>query len=257
MHALRRIGQALVPVEVWRGQRRAWPPATRRAWPARLRAIARGGRAVPERTAPGDNPPVRGALVRDGRLVRLRAHVPGNRAAFQRWYADDEIVKLLRHDQSTLTAAQSRSYFDRIILPLSARGLSYAIHEAATDELIGTTALTDLTTGDRSALFRIVIGEKDRWGRGYGTEATELVAWEAFTRHGLARVRLEVFQHNERAIRAYRRVGFRSTGMHVEWVGPTNFELFVLEMVLERDVFFARQAAAGDGEPLGPPDAEA
>ena len=192
-----------------------------------------------------------GRLVREGRLVRLRSHVPANRSAFQRWYADEEIVRLLRHDQTPLSSEQSRGYFDSIILPLSARGLCFAIHETATDDLIGTTALTDLTGGNRSALFRIVIGDKERWGHGYGTEATQLVAWEAFTRLGLGQIRLEVFRHNERALGAYRRVGFREVDEHVEWVGRTRFELHVVEMVLDREDFFARQAVeAGEPEPV-------
>jgi RimJ/RimL family protein N-acetyltransferase len=197
--------------------------------------------------------------------VRLRAHVPANRAAFQRWYADDEIAQLLRHDQEPLNEIQSRGYFDTIILPLSARGLCYAIHETATDRLIGTTALTDITQpapGARSALFRIVIGEKDVWGRGYGTEATRLVAEEAFATHHLTEVRLEVFRHNPRALAAYHRVGFRVTGEHVEWVGNPRFELHVVEMALHPDdltaTVSARAAAddarAADGSPASATD---
>ncbi|HEY7030293.1 MAG TPA: GNAT family N-acetyltransferase, partial [Thermomicrobiales bacterium] len=166
-----------------------------------------------------------GEIVREGRLVRLRAHVVANRPAFQRWYADEEIARLLRHDQRPLNAIQSRGYFDTIIMPLSARGMCFAIHEAATDRLIGTTALTDVQGSERrSALFRIVIGEKDCWGLGYGTEATRLVVEEAFQTHELDAVRLEVFRHNARALAAYRRVGFRETGSHVEFVGRDRFE---------------------------------
>lgn len=194
-----------------------------------------------------NHPPTdaRGALVREGVLVRLRQHVPTNREAFQRWYADEEIARLLRHDQRPLTPEQSRSYFDTTILPLSARGLCFAIHETTTDRLIGTTALTDIQGSvRRSALFRIVIGEKDCWGKGYGTEATRLVMAEAFERHGLDVVRLEVFRHNTRAIAAYRRVGFRETGEHVEWIGRDRQELHVLEMELDRVSFLQREHAA-------------
>jgi len=185
-----------------------------------------------------DDPAPVGTLVRSGRLVRLRQHVPANRSAFQRWYADDEIARLLRHDQEPLNDIQSRGYFDTIILPMSARGFAYAIHETATDRLIGTTALTDIMARQpetRSALFRIVIGEKDTWGHGYGTEATRLVVAEAFGTHGLAQIRLEVFRHNPRALAAYRRVGFRVTGEHVERVPFSGFELNVIEMALDRD----------------------
>src|SRR5688572_25585214 len=232
------IRRAVAPLGWWRGQ----------MW-ARLRdrlEMLMGGEAlVVDFVDAGDaGAPTTGRLVREGRMVRLRAHLPRNRAAFQRWYGDEEIVRLLRHDQSPLNEAQSRAYFDTIILPLSTRDLSYAIHEVATDALIGTTALTDTWPGADSALFRIVIGEKDRWGRGYGTEATALVVWEAFTRHELQRVKLEVFRHNERAIRAYRRIGFREVGEHVEWVGGDRRELHVVEMVLERDAFLSAQDPA-------------
>ena len=176
--------------------------------------------------------------MRDGDLVRLREHVPANRDAFQRWYADPEIANLLRHDLEPLSASQSASYFDSLIMPLSQRGFCYAIHESSTDRLIGTTALTHVsrrtTTSQRSALFRILIGEKDVWGRSYGTEATRLVVAEAFETHDLTEVRLEVFRHNVRAFRAYQRVGFEVVGEHVEWVGQTRRELHVIEMRLRR-----------------------
>ncbi len=86
-------------------------------------------------------------------------------------------------------------------------------------------------TGDTtSALFRIVIGEKDARGHGYGTEATRLVMDEAFDTLGLDEVRLEVFSHNVRAAAAYQRVGFEITGEHVEWVSRRQTELRVIEM---------------------------
>jgi RimJ/RimL family protein N-acetyltransferase len=182
-----------------------------------------------------------GALVRRGRLVNLRTHVPANRDAFQRWYADREIAELLRHDLEPLTPTQSRGYFETFILPSSARGTCFAIHERKSKRLVGTTALTDRVNGRNgiSALFRIVIGEKDGWGRGYGTEATRLVAEEAFDRMGLSEIRLEVFNHNLRAIAAYSRVGFEFTGEHVEWVPRRKTELRVIEMRLSRDAFLA------------------
>lgn len=192
-----------------------------------------------------------GALVRKGRLVSLRSHVPVNREAFQRWYADREIAELLRHDLEPLTLTQSRGYFDTFILPSSARGTCFAIHERKTKRLVGTTALTDRVSGRDgvSALFRIVIGEKDVWGLGYGTEATRLVADEAFDGLGLSEIRLEVFNHNARAIAAYTRVGFEVTGDHVEWVTRKRTELRVVEMRLSREAFLAQadRDSAGSG----------
>lgn len=189
-----------------------------------------------------------GSLVRKGEQVTLRQHVPRNRDAFQRWYADPEIANLLRHDLEPLTDWQSRGYFDSFILPSSARGTCFAIHTRKGKRLVGTTAVTDISRsgGTASALFRIVIGEKDAWGQGYGTEATRLVMDEAFESLQLDEVRLEVFSHNQRAVAAYERVGFVVTGEHVEWVARRQTELRVIEMALNRADF---AAASGERQP--------
>ena len=85
-----------------------------------------------------------------------------------------------------------------------------AVHEKATNRLIGTCAFSQLDADNGSALYHITIGEKDAWGHGYGTEATWLMLRHAFETLGLHRIALYVFEFNERAIRAYRRCGFVS-----------------------------------------------
>ena len=210
--------------------------------PSFAEASGRGGfasaGASPEQATPSDSRSADGIgrLARTGVGVELRSHVPENLEAFQRWYADEEIARLLRHDQRPLNLVQSRGYFETIIMPMSARGQCWAIHETATRRLIGTTAITDISgIGRRSSFFRIVIGEKDCWGHGYGTEATALVVREGFEHLGLHEIKLEVFQHNTRARAAYERVGFRQTGAHVEFVGPHRWELHVLEMAIRKE----------------------
>lgn len=182
-----------------------------------------------------ENTPAYGELVREGERIRLRRHVPANRAAFQRWYADPEIAYLLRHDLTPLSERQSRGYFDTIILPMSLQGYCFAIHTVESDTFIGSTALTDAgPDAPQSALFRIVIGEKWAWDQGFGTEATRLVVAEAFETLGLDEVQLEVFRHNPRAISAYRKVGFHRTGAHTEFVPPEGTPLHVVEMSIHK-----------------------
>jgi len=179
-----------------------------------------------------------GFLLRDGERLELRRQIPANQAAFQRWYADEEIASLLRHDQKPLNAIQSRGYFQTVILPLTARDMAYAIHEKESGRLIGASALTDFGgRSTRHAWFRIVIGEKDCWGKGYGTEATRLVVLDGFERHGLDEIRLEVFLENERARSTYDRVGFVVTGEHIEFRGRGNPPLDVVEMAIVREDF--------------------
>jgi RimJ/RimL family protein N-acetyltransferase len=58
----------------------------------------------------------------------------------------------------------------------------------------------------------IAIGDKEYWGRGYGREAIALLVDYAFTHWNMQRVGLQVIATNERAIRAYRSVGFIEEG---------------------------------------------
>ena len=120
----------------------------------------------------------------------------------------------------------------------------WPIHERATDRLIGTCAFSQLDGENGSALYHITIGEKDAWGQGYGTEATQLMLDHAFGTLGLHRVALFVFEFNERAIRAYRRCGFVVEGRSRESIWRDGRWWDELAMsVLESD--WRRAARAG------------
>ncbi len=141
-----------------------------------------------------------------GERIVLRRHVPDNLAAFRRWYADPEVARLTRYQEGPMPAAEIERFFQaRVVGPDS---LALAIHQRDSGRLIGTCAFSQLDGDNGSALFHITIGEKDAWGHGFGTEATELMLQHAFERLGLHRVALSVFAFNERAIRAYRKAGF-------------------------------------------------
>jgi RimJ/RimL family protein N-acetyltransferase len=145
-----------------------------------------------------------------GDRVILKRHVSGNLAAFMRWYADPEVSRLTRYQDGPMARPEIERFFQARVL--GSDSLAMAIHERATDRLLGTCAFSQLDGENGSALFHITIGEKDAWGRGYGTEATELMLEHAFTNLGLHRVSLSVFAFNERAIRAYRKAGFTIEG---------------------------------------------
>jgi RimJ/RimL family protein N-acetyltransferase len=132
--------------------------------------------------------------------------VPSNLRAFQRWYADPEVVRLTRYQDSPMRPEEIERFF--AARALGSDSLAMAIHRRDDDRLIGTCALSQLDADNGSALFHITIGEKDSWGHGYGTEATRLMIDHAFGGLGLHRVGLTVFSFNERAIRSYRSVGF-------------------------------------------------
>jgi len=78
-------------------------------------------------------------------------------------------------------------------------------------EYLGTVELYDITPEE--ATLGILIGRKDRWGQGYGTEAVRAALGYAFSTLGLKRVKLRTFAHNLRARRAFQKAGFREVGL--------------------------------------------
>ena len=173
-------------------------------------------------------------LVRAGAKVSLRKHAPADEEAFVRWYTDPEIARVLRHDLQPLTPFQAQGYFNSIILPNSANGTAWAIYENEGNTLLGTTAITEVDEHGGECLFRIVIGEKTNWSRGFGTDATRLVVAEAFERFKLSAVNLEVFEHNGRARASYEKVGFQETGRTIEWARSTRLDVIAMKLTRSR-----------------------
>lgn len=123
-----------------------------------------------------------------------------------RWYQDPEVARLTRYQDGPMRAEEIERFFT--MRALGPDSMAMGIHVRDTNQLIGSCAFSQLDGDNGSALFHITIGEKDAWGLGYGTEATQLMLEHAFARLGLHRVALTVFAFNERAIRAYRKAGF-------------------------------------------------
>jgi RimJ/RimL family protein N-acetyltransferase len=145
-----------------------------------------------------------------GRGVALRRPEPNDLEALVRWYRDPEIARLTRYQARPMTQAEIERFFQARMLAPDA--LAYSIVELPGWRLVGFTTFSSLDGDNGSILFHITIGERDAWGRGLGTEATELMVGHAFERLGLHRVGLTVFSYNERAIRAYEKAGFRVEG---------------------------------------------
>jgi len=75
-----------------------------------------------------------------------------------------------------------------------------AIVEKEKDSHIGGTGVHSVDSVSRSCSFGIFIGDRERWSRGYATEATRLVQEHVFDALNLNRIQLNVFSFNTRAI---------------------------------------------------------
>jgi RimJ/RimL family protein N-acetyltransferase len=133
---------------------------------------------------------------------------------YQKWINDFEVTRTLGVGWRPMTWEAEQSWYEGASKRSSE--VVFTLYERLTMRPIGTTGLHDVDHFTRTAEFGILIGEKDCWGRGYGTEATALVLDYGFNGLGLHNVMLRVFSLNERGIRAYTRAGFREIGRRRE-----------------------------------------
>lgn len=120
-----------------------------------------------------------------------------------------------------------------------------AILTRADKQMIGNCGLHRIDLKNRSAVFGIFIGDKNYWGKGYGTDATRTMLKFAFEELGLNRVELWVYDFNTRAIRAYEKVGFQRDGVRRQGLyreGTFHDEIL---MCILRDEWLALQKAGG------------
>ncbi|MFD2638131.1 GNAT family N-acetyltransferase [Piscibacillus salipiscarius] len=90
---------------------------------------------------------------------------------------------------------------------------SYIILQKEEDKAIGITSLINIDYKNRNSECIIDIGEKDYWGQGYGSEALQILLNYAFLELNLHRVSLRVFSFNHKAIKLYKKLGFKEEGI--------------------------------------------
>jgi len=130
---------------------------------------------------------------------------------YQRWINDFEVLRSLSaRGLQPQTAEGEAAWYERTAV--SETDVTFTLYERSSLRPIGSLGLHQIDHYNHTAMFGILIGEKDCWGKGYGTEATRLVLDYAFSGVGLHNVMLTVYATNERALRAYTRAGFREIG---------------------------------------------
>lgn len=149
-----------------------------------------------------------------GTLVRLSAYDPEEMSkAYSRWNRNSEYFRLLnssgRPIQSSKAAAK---WMEEEVGELSTASYYFSIRTLSEDKLIGELGLDVVDWSGRDAFVGLGIGETEYWGKGYGTDAMNILLRFAFTEINLRRVTLTVFEYNPRAIRSYEKTGFQHEG---------------------------------------------
>ncbi len=116
----------------------------------------------------------------------------------------------------------------------------FLIRDIKTQKLIGYAGLYDIHLSAKKAELRILIGEKEFWGKGYGTEATELVTYYGFDRLNLNRISLGYVAENKGAGRAYEKAGYVYEGTFRQDIYRNSKYYDAIAMAILREDYYKK-----------------
>lgn len=132
------------------------------------------------------------------------------------WLNDHEVSRYLVVGIFPSTADDVRrwvtSFEDRT------KAVAFAIVDKTTNQHIGNVTLYDINWVDRTAEWGTMIGRKEYWGKGYGTEARRLMIGYAFQRLGLRKITAGNVADNVASIESNKKLGFKQEGLLREQV---------------------------------------
>jgi RimJ/RimL family protein N-acetyltransferase len=123
------------------------------------------------------------------------------------WLTDPSVNKYLSQNFKDLTVKQEEQWFDYI--QDSHQDIVFAILEKSSGKHIGNCALHKIDRRKKTCELGIVIGDKDYWDRGFGTDAVKVLVDFALDVLELSKIWLNVYTYNHRAIKVYENCGFK------------------------------------------------
>lgn len=149
-----------------------------------------------------------------GKLTRLVAGDPEQYGELNaKWSHDSEFFMLFDSDPAMVRDAKRASNFFRERAEKERPGaFPFLVQKLDDERIIGEGGLWGAFSTNRDAWVSIGIGDRELWGKGYGSDALNVLLRFGFCELNLHRVNLGTFSYNPRAIRAYEKVGFRHEG---------------------------------------------
>ena len=140
--------------------------------------------------------------------IRLRKLEKADLSQFVDWLNDPEVRAGIGSFLPLSQDEEDRWYEKMLERPPEEHILVVEVHEEDRWHMIGSTSFMDIDWRNRKAEFGILIGDKNYWNRGFGTEITQLMLKHGFETLNLNRIYLKVFSTNPRAMRAYEKAGY-------------------------------------------------
>lgn len=133
---------------------------------------------------------------------------PEDAEQYTKWLNDPSTSDGLGNTSSVMTVTNEKEWLEK----KTATDYQFAIIKAEDDTLLGNCGINEIDKTNRTCIVGLFIGEEENRSKGYGAEALTLLLNYCFNTLDLENVMLSVFSFNDRAIVAYKKVGFKEIG---------------------------------------------
>jgi len=122
------------------------------------------------------------------------------------WINDPEVNKYL--ETRKITMRELREYVKNQIN--DPNSIFFGIFDVENNKHIGNLKLSAIDWKEKKVVFSMVIGNKEYWGKGIGTEATKLAIDFSLNFLNMDRIELGVIKEHEVAKKIYKKLGFKT-----------------------------------------------
>jgi RimJ/RimL family protein N-acetyltransferase len=176
-----------------------------------------------------------------GERVRLRAAERADVEKFCVWVNDPEVTRYLSL-YLPMSRVDEENWFEAMTKrDQREKTLVIEVRDGDGWKMIGNCGVFDIDPVNSLAELGIMLGEKDEWNKGYGTETMVLLLRHCFDTLNLNRVYLRVYAENLRAKRSYDKAGFVEEGRQREGVYKHGKYDNVVIMSVLRSEWIARK----------------
>ena len=146
-------------------------------------------------------------------------------------------MRLLETDPARLLSVDKyKEWFEKDLVEEQKNDeLFFLIRTLEEDLTIGLIGLDGIQWVHGDAWVGIGLGEREYWGKGYGTDAMRILLRYAFEELNLHRLSLSVFEYNSRAIRSYEKAGFIIEGRARQFLNRDGRRYDMIFMGILRD----------------------
>lgn len=148
-----------------------------------------------------------------GKKVLLRPIRKSDISLFLKWFNDPEVTQYLGV-YLPFTEIEEERWIEELATAKPKRDIVFIVEiiENNITKPIGNCGLYKINQKDQNAEIALIIGEKDYWGKGYGTEALQLLIDYGFNQLNLHRIFGFVIEFNERNIKLCKKLRFKEEG---------------------------------------------